>query len=167
MTTSTQYPINFSHIGLSVPDIQKAVDFYSQVMGWYTIMQPSEVKEDDSAIGVMSTAVFGEGWGSYKIAHMTTGDGIGIEIFEFKDNVAPDNNFKFWETGIFHYGVQDPDIEGLVERIKALGGKQRMPIKEYYPGNKPFKMVYMEDPFGNLVEIYTHSYDLTYSAGAY
>jgi catechol-2,3-dioxygenase len=28
-------------------------------------------------------------------------------------------------------------------------------------------MVYMEDPFGNILEIYSHSYELTYSAGAY
>jgi hypothetical protein len=27
--------------------------------------------------------------------------------------------------------------------------------------------VYCEDPFGNLIEIYSHSYELTYSAGAY
>ncbi len=27
--------------------------------------------------------------------------------------------------------------------------------------------VYMEDPFGNILEIYSHSYELTYSAGAY
>ena len=25
----------------------------------------------------------------------------------------------------------------------------------------------MEDPFGNILEIYSHSYELTYSAGAY
>jgi catechol 2,3-dioxygenase-like lactoylglutathione lyase family enzyme len=63
--------------------------------------------------------------------------------------------------------VQDPDIEGMVERIIAHGGKQRMPIQEFYPGEKPYRMVYCEDPFGNLVEIYTHSYELTYSAGPY
>jgi len=165
--TKNNYPRSFSHIGLSVPDIQKAVDFYSEVMGWYTIMEQSTVNEDDSAIGVMSQAVFGEGWQSYKIAHMATSDGIGIEMFEFKQNKQPDDNFKYWETGIFHYGVQDPDIEGLVKKILANGGKQRMPIKEYYPGKKPYKMVYMEDPFGNLVEIYTHSYELTYSNGGY
>jgi len=28
-------------------------------------------------------------------------------------------------------------------------------------------MVYCEDPFGNLIEIYSHSYELTYCAGAY
>jgi hypothetical protein len=28
-------------------------------------------------------------------------------------------------------------------------------------------MVYCADPFGNIVELYSHSYELTYSAGAY
>jgi hypothetical protein len=40
-------------------------------------------------------------------------------------------------------------------------------VREYFPGEKPYRMVYMEDPFGNILEIYSHSYELTYSAGAY
>lgn len=167
MSQNTNYPRNFSHIGLSVPDLQKAVEFYTEVMGWYIIMNESVVKEDDSAIGLMSTEVFGKNWKEYKIAHLATGDGIGIELFEFKNNEKPDDKFKYRETGIFHYAVQDPDIEGLIEKIVAHGGKQRMPIKEYYPEEKPYKMVYAEDPFGNIVEIYTHSYELTYSQGDY
>ncbi|MFT7009370.1 MAG: hypothetical protein ACJAXJ_003918 [Colwellia sp.] len=27
---------------------------------------------------------------------------------------------------------------------------------------KPYRMIYMEDPFGNILEIYSHSYELTY-----
>ncbi|WP_031422091.1 lactoylglutathione lyase family protein [Exiguobacterium sp. NG55] len=161
------YPRTFSHIGLSVPSVAEAVNFYEDVMGWYTIMTPSDVVEDDSPIGVMCTDVFGPGWGKFRIAHMSTGDGIGIELFEFPNNETPKDNFEFWKTGIFHYCVQDPDIEGLVEKIVAHGGRQRMPIREYYPGEKPYRMVYCEDPFGNLVEIYSHSYELTYSEGAY
>ena len=38
---------------------------------------------------------------------------------------------------------------------------------KYFPGEKPYRMVYMEEPFGNILEIYSHSYELTYSAGAY
>ncbi|HCN58129.1 MAG TPA: lactoylglutathione lyase family protein [Exiguobacterium sp.] len=161
------YPRNFSHIGLSVPNLEQAISFYSEVMGWYTIMEPSDVVEDDSPIGVMCTDVFGAGWGKFRIAHMATGDRVGIELFEFPNNEQPDNNFEFWKTGIFHYAIQDPDIEGMVEKIVAHGGKQRMPIREYYPGEKPYRMVYCEDPFGNLVELYSHSYELTYSEGAY
>ena len=42
-----------------------------------------------------------------------------------------------------------------------------MPVREYYPGEKPYRMCYVEDPFGIVFEIYSHSYELTYSEGAY
>jgi lactoylglutathione lyase family protein len=161
------YPKTFSHIGISVPDLAKAVQFYENVMGWYTIMKPTDVIEEaETAIGKMCMDVFGEGWGSFRIAHMSTGDKIGIELFEFKNNKRP-LEFDYWKTGTFHFCIQDPEIEDLVRKIVEHGGKQRMPIREYYPGEKPFKMVYVEDPFGVIFEIYTHSYELTYSQGAY
>ncbi|MFT7089871.1 MAG: hypothetical protein ACJAU4_001695 [Glaciecola sp.] len=30
--------------------------------------------------------VFGKDWGSFKIAHMSTADNIGVEMFEYKNN---------------------------------------------------------------------------------
>ncbi|WP_417845636.1 lactoylglutathione lyase family protein [Thalassospira povalilytica] len=164
---SSHFPRTFSHIGISVPDLEAAVKFYAEVLGWYVIMEPTTITEDDSDIGQMCTDVFGANWKSFRIAHLSTGDRVGIELFEFPDNQRPDNNLEYWKTGTFHFCVQDPDVEGLVEKIKAHGGKQRMPIRHYYPGEKPYRMVYVEDPFGNVFEIYSHSYELTYSAGAY
>lgn len=59
--TMKTYPKRFSHIGITVPDINKAAKFYSEVMGWYTIMPPSLVKkETDTAIGQMCIDVFGD-----------------------------------------------------------------------------------------------------------
>ncbi|OBX34925.1 glyoxalase-like domain protein [Halomonas elongata] len=161
------YPRTFSHIGISVPNVEAALTFYSEVLGWYVIMEPTTIVEDDSAIGVMCSDVFGAGWGSFRIAHMSTGDRVGVELFEFRNQETPVNNFEYWKTGVFHFCIQDPDVEGLAERIIAAGGRQRMPVREYFPDEKPFRMVYMEDPFGNILEIYSHSYELTYSAGAY
>ena len=161
------YPRAFSHIGLSVPDVDRAVDFYTKVLGCYLIMKPTEIVKDDSAIGQMCTDVFGPDWTSFRIAHLSTADKIGIELFEFPNNEAPENNLEYWKTGIFHFCIQDPDIEGMVQKIVENGGKQRMPIREYFPGEKPFKMVYCEDPFGGIIEVYSHSYEMTYSAGAY
>ncbi|MFW8636931.1 lactoylglutathione lyase family protein [Cribrihabitans pelagius] len=160
-------PKSFSHIGLSVPDLDAAVKFYSEVMGFYTIMQPAEVVEDDSDIGRMCTDVFGPGWSKLRIAHMSTSDRVGIELFEFEGNYAPKDNLDFRRHGVFHFCVQDPDVEGLARKIVEAGGKQRMPVREYFPGEKPYRMVYVEDPFGNVFEIYSHGYELTYSAGAY
>ncbi|WP_200262261.1 lactoylglutathione lyase family protein [Streptomyces sp. HSG2] len=161
------YPRTFSHIGISVPDLERAVSFYTEVLGWYVIMPPTLVEEDDSPIGVMCTDVFGAGWGSFRIAHLSTGDRVGVELFQFPNSEDPENNFEYWKTGVFHFCVQDPDVEGLAARIVEAGGKQRMPVRYYYPGEKPYRMVYCEDPFGNIIELYSHSYELTYSAGDY
>lgn len=162
------YPRAFSHIGLSVPNLEEAVKFYKEVMGWYVVMEPSVIKEEnDTAIGIMCTDVFGAGYGSFKIAHMVTSNGIGVELFEFIQNNKQKQPFQFANTGLFHFSVQDPDIEGLIEKIVDHGGKQRMPIREYYPNDKPYKMCYVEDPFGIVFEIYTHSYEVTYSKGEY
>jgi catechol 2,3-dioxygenase-like lactoylglutathione lyase family enzyme len=42
----SNYPKTFSHIGISVPDVEKAVDFYSKVMDWYLIMKPTVITEE-------------------------------------------------------------------------------------------------------------------------
>ena len=162
------YPRAFSHIGLSVPDLEAAVKFYKEIMGWYVVMEPSDVVEEkETAIGIMCIDVFGEGWEEFKIAHMVTSDGTGIELFEFKKNKKKKPEFNPWDTGVFHFCIQDPDVEGMVKKIVAAGGKQRMPIREYYPGEKPYRMCYVEDPFGIVFEVYSHSYEVTYSKGAY
>lgn len=163
-----EYPRAFSHIGITVPDLDKAVAFYTEVMGFYIIMPPTEVvEENETAIGQMCIDVFGKGWGTFRIAHLSTGDRIGIELFEFKESKEQKPIFDPFKTGLFHFSVQDPDVEGLVAKIVEHGGKQRMPIREYYPGDKPYRMCYVEDPFGNVFEIYSHSYELHYSPGAY
>jgi lactoylglutathione lyase family protein len=163
-----EYPRAFSHIGITVPDLDKAVEFYTEVMGFYIIMPPTEVvEENETAIGKMCIDVFGKGWGTFRIAHLSTGDRIGIELFEFKESKEQKPTFEPFKTGLFHFSVQDPDVEGLVAKIVEYGGKQRMPIREYYPGEKPYRMCYVEDPFGNVFEIYSHSYELHYSPGAY
>ena len=116
---SSTYPRSFSHIGISVPDLEAAVKFY-------------------------------------------------VELFEFKRQVNPEDNFEYWKTGIFHFCVQDPNVEELADKIVAAGGKKRMEKpRYYYPGKKPYRMIYMEDPFGNILEIYSHSYELVYGEGAY
>ena len=160
-------PRSFSHIGLSVPELDAAVKFYSEILGFYTIMTPTEVVEDDSEIGRMCTDVFGAGWNRLRIAHMATADRIGIELFEFDGNHAPADNLSYRQHGTFHFAIQDPNLESLLEKIVAAGGKQRMPVREYFPNDKPYRMVYVEDPFGIVFELYSHSYELTYSSGAY
>eukprot|EP01022_Parablepharisma_sp_SALTPOND_P020131 TRINITY_DN3576_c0_g1_i2.p2 TRINITY_DN3576_c0_g1~~TRINITY_DN3576_c0_g1_i2.p2 ORF type:complete len:196 (-),score=20.97 TRINITY_DN3576_c0_g1_i2:76-588(-) len=164
---SKAYPRVVSHIGITVPDIEKAYAFYTSVMGWYAILPPTLVKEDPGSAGKMARDVFGSGFEEFKICHLSTGDRFGVELFEFPKKEKAQGKYKPFETGVFHYSIQDPDVEGMVKKILEAGGKQKMPITYFNPGEKPYRMVYMEDPFGNTVEIMSHSYELTNSAQAY
>lgn len=103
--------ITFSHIGITVPDLEKAVEFYTKAFGLYLIMPPTEIQQDDSAIGQMCDDVFGPGWGSFRIAHLSTGDGTGIELFEFPKTEAEVRPFEYWRPGLFHFCLQDENLE--------------------------------------------------------
>ena len=100
-------------------------------------MGPTEVTEDNSDIGQMCTDVFGSGWKRLPIAHVATADRIGFKLFEFNGNHAPKENLPFRQHDSFHFAIQDPNLEGLLARIVAAGGKQRMPDREYFPDEKP------------------------------
>lgn len=65
-----------------------------------------------------------------------------------------------FKTGLSHFCIQNPDVEAMVQQIVDAGGKQTMPPTDMYPGEKPYKMAFTEDPFGNMIEIYSHSYEL-------
>lgn len=148
----------FSHIGITVPDIQKAITFYTSVFGWEVIKEAKEIIENGNKT-MRLTEVFGAGWGSFKVAHLLTSDKIGIELFEFPAETHSKGTFEYKKTGLFHFCVQSSNPEGLMEKIIENGGKQRMPIREHYPNEKPYRMVFCEDPFGVVFEIYSHDYD--------
>lgn len=162
------YPRAFSHIGISVPDIDKAVRWYSEVLGLNVLMGPTQNDGDNTHIGKLNKRVFGENFFKSKVAHLSTSNGIGIELFEFIEPKAekPKNNFEYWKYGTFHFCLIDPNIEESARSIEQNGGRVRSPILTLFP-NKPYKMVYCEDPFGNTFEVYSHSYEQFFSNQTY
>ena len=158
--------MKMNHVGLMVGDMDKAVEFYTKVLGLKIVMGNTKVIEErESAIGRMCIAVFGEGFKGFNIAHLVTTDGIGVELFEMKER-AERHDLDFSRLGIFHFCLQTDDFETVMQKTEELGGKVRMEIMRYHPedDNKPAKMVYLEDPFGNLFELYSHTYEETYAS---
>jgi catechol 2,3-dioxygenase-like lactoylglutathione lyase family enzyme len=158
--------MKMNHIGLMVGDMDKAVEFYTKVLGLRVIMNNTKVQEErETAIGRMCIAVFGEGFKGFNIAHLVTTDGIGVELFEMK---ARDERHQvdFSRLGIFHFCLQTDDFDGVMKKTQEYGGKVRMDVMRYHPEDdiRPAKMVYLEDPFGNLFELYSHTYEETYSS---
>ncbi len=94
---------------------------------------------------------------------LSSGNQVGIEIFEYLDPKAErriNDNFEYWKSGFIHICITDPNIEELCRKISENGGKQRSKIWDI-PPSKGYKIAFCEDPFGNVIEIYTHSYERT------
>jgi predicted enzyme related to lactoylglutathione lyase len=70
------------------------------------------------------------------------------------------DNFEYWKSGFIHICITDPNIEVLCRKISESGGKQRTKIWEIVP-DKGYKIAFYEDPFGNIIEIFEHSYEQT------
>ena len=158
------YPRAFSHVGIAVPDIDKAAAWYAAVLGFTLLAGPMDVRGGEGAAGEVSADIFGAGMGGFRLAHMAGANGFGLEIFQFvKPQLeAREDNFEYWKIGIFHFWVVDSDIEGLARRIAEAGGKQRSKVWSLNPA-KPYKVCYCEDPWGTIVEINSHSYEQTWS----
>ena len=150
---------------MTVTDVYAATAWYIEVLGCRHTIGPLHITDDGSAIGNVFKGIFGERMEDLYVSHLATANGVGIELFQFvtpptADNTA--NNFEYWKTGVFHFCVVDPDIEGLARRIDESGGKQNSAVWTLFEG-EPFKAVYCQDPWGNLIEIYSHSTELMYA----
>ncbi|MFT6908984.1 MAG: catechol 2,3-dioxygenase-like lactoylglutathione lyase family enzyme [Oleiphilaceae bacterium] len=84
------YSRTFPRIGILVPDVEKAAEFYRDVMLWYHIIESTVITEKSvSPLRQMSTDVFGSGWGYFNIIHMSTEDKMSAEMFESNSNETP------------------------------------------------------------------------------
>lgn len=157
-------PFAFSHVGVTVPDIAAAIEWYRDVLGYFLLAGPLEVLEDDSDLGKAAAGIYGEGFSRFQFAHLASVDGVGLELFQFDHpRSAPrEDNFEFWKGGIYHLAVTTPDIDGLVEVIASSGGKQRSEIVTIDPA-RGFQVVYCEDPWGTVIEVCSHLYPYTWS----
>lgn len=150
------------HVGITVPDIERATDWYSEILGFDVLVAPSSVSADGGYDGRCAAEVFGPRFRSMRQAQLVAGNGVGIELFEFPDTSDEAAVFDYWRPGPFHICVRDPDIEGLAALITATGGRQRTAIHESFPGER-YRWCYCEDPFGNIIEIYTHSHEQVFA----
>ncbi|CAM4135521.1 VOC domain-containing protein [Vibrio agarivorans] len=163
-----EHKMKMNHVGIMVGDMDQAVEFYTKALGLRIVMNNTKVIEErESAIGRMCIAVFGEGFNGFNIAHLVTSDGIGVELFEMKERQER-HEVDFSRLGIFHFCLQLPkeQFASAIKRVEEFGGKVRMDIMRYHPedDSKQAQMVYLEDPFGNLFEFYSHSYEDTYAS---
>ena len=159
----TQFSRPITHVGLSVADIYAAVEWYRDVLGFRVLAMPTGVDWTDP----IAVDVFGPRFKSMRIAHLASGNGCALELFQFVDPPAqaPRDNFAYWVGGFFHICLVDPDVTALAKRIENTGGKIRgsrawtMFSDQRRNALDPYLTIYCEDPFGNVLELFSHSHE--------
>lgn len=157
--SSEPYPRVLGHIGIAVDDIDAAFEWYRDVLGFTPVMEPDEVTAGDGHFGKLAEDAVGHDFGTMYIAHLATGNHVGVELFEFEGTEGKTETNPV-EPGISHLCVQDPNIHELAETIEETGGEiLSSHVWDIFPDTPEYNMVYCEDPWGNIVEVHSRGYE--------
>lgn len=147
--------IGVHHIGVSVPDLDKAREFYLDILGAVEEVEPLSWADNpfiDRIVGLEGSAA--------RQFFCRLGN-VQIEVFEYsaprQAPLAPDRGVN--EYGYTHFAIQVEDLEAVHERIVAAGLPVHAPpdmssITVDADGTKHgYSGTYCRDFFGNVFEI--------------
>jgi catechol 2,3-dioxygenase-like lactoylglutathione lyase family enzyme len=142
-----------THVGIAVADLDRAVAWYADVLGLEPLGPATTVRANEGHSGTVAADVLGDS--SFRQAHLASANGVALELFEFG---APHPRW----SGIFHVCLVPPSLERTAARIAASGGRRTSRIWHIFR-DAPYRTCYCEDPFGNTIELYSHSHERTYA----
>ena len=152
--------ISINHIAISVPDLEKGLKWYQEVMGFRIVSGPAELTSHNIQGGKPLKNIFGSKFKKLRIVWMSSANNIGVEIFQFiqPEQLIEKKQIEYWSGGVIHIAVTERNIEDLLSKVTKTGGKQISKLWELDP-IKHHKLVFCSDPFGNIIEIYSHSFE--------
>src|SRR5579862_4226905 len=104
---------DFNHVGISIPDLDAAIAWYRDVLGFALVSGPHEIDFRQPRAGEQARDVLGDDFKRMRMAHLVTPNGIGIELFQLIDppHQPRTTTVEYWRAGIFHLCITDKDIE--------------------------------------------------------
>lgn len=143
------------HIGVSVPDIEKAREFYVDLLGAVEEVEPLAWSDNpfiDEIVGLKDSAAK---------QFMCRLGNTYIEVFEYASprSAPQDPDRGVHNFGYTHFGVQVDDLAACYERLVAAGirvhaAPDLSTITTHPDGTKTgYSATYCRDFFGNVFEI--------------
>jgi len=154
-----------NHFGVAVDNVDKASEWYGKHLGFRRIRRDRTTDRDVDDTNSPIFKIYGDKLNKVKVAWLSTGNGVGFEIFEFIDppTEKAEEIKKDWSLeqqyrrgGYFHLGITAPDPEAVAEKACEDGAVQIGETVDLYDGDKA---LYLRDPWGNVVEILSCSYE--------
>ncbi|KAF2464022.1 Glyoxalase/Bleomycin resistance protein/Dihydroxybiphenyl dioxygenase [Lindgomyces ingoldianus] len=155
----------FNHVGISVPDCEAAVAWYSSVFGLRLLKPVLHLKREQFP-GAPIFKLFDDALQEFKLAWLGTGHSVGLEIFEFIDpcHRTPEGPaFDYSRGGVFHIAMTVTDPEKLCREVVKAGGSRMGELIPMPMGNA---VAYCQDPWGNAIELLTTSFANMVANGA-
>jgi len=133
------------HVGISVTDLDRAVDFYTNCLGMDVVASafPFGGPLYERVMALENTK------GRMCVVRKGT---LMLELFEFAhpSPARKDPNYSVGDRGISHFGIEVTDIEAMYERLVAKGVRFHCPVVTF-PGG--VKATYARDQDGNVFEL--------------
>jgi glyoxylase I family protein len=136
--------VGIHHIAIGVPDFERGLEFYRDVLG-FEVVQRTEFDGErpmvDRAIGLEAVTA--------KMV-MLKAPNAHIELWEYSNPEPEERRSRPCDFGYPHFALQVEGITEEYERLSAAGMKFVGPPVDFGESSA----VYGEDPFGNVIEIY-------------
>jgi glyoxylase I family protein len=136
--------VGIHHVAISVPDLDQALSFYSDLLG-FEVVQRSEFNGDfpqaDRAIGLPNVAA--------RMA-MLKAPNTHVELWEYHSPMPDDRTARPCDLGYPNMALQVRGMAEEYERLKAGG----MTFVGEPVDFGTSSAIYGRDPFGNVIELY-------------
>jgi len=140
--------LGINHVALSVPDLDRAIEFYCGLLGFQPCMRLSwQAGTAESEAAAQITAVQGT---AAEVVHLR-GQNLLLEVFQFHAGGArpQDPQRPVVDHGITHLCFAVTDVDAEYARLSAAGMRFHSAPTVVGPG---VRTVYGRDPFGNVLE---------------
>jgi len=140
--------LGINHVSMSVPDLEQAIHFYSDLLGFKKLEQMGWAQ--GSKMGITADKITGATGTAGTAIHLR-GPNLLIELFQFSGGnpKAQDPERPVIDHGITHFCLSVQNLDHEYARLKAAGVKFIGEPVQIAPG---LRTVYGRDPFGNIIE---------------
>ncbi|EOO04240.1 putative glyoxalase bleomycin resistance dioxygenase superfamily protein [Phaeoacremonium minimum UCRPA7] len=151
------HPVN--HIAISIPDLQAAEEWYMRVLG-FSRLRPSKTLDRATEPHAAIFKIYPTSLQRVQVAYLSSGNGVGVELFEFQEpriRQGSESNFErdISRGGLFHMAITTPDVVAMCDHVVTSGGKMIGQAVTVFGQDA----VYAQDPWGNVVELLSCSFD--------
>jgi glyoxylase I family protein len=136
--------VGIHHIAISVSDIDTALKFYTEGLG-FEIVQQAELENDSKANRVIGIENINA------TMRMLKAPNAFIELWQYSNPEPKDLRSRPCDYGYPHIALQVDDIDAEYERLKCHGMEF---VGEPVHYGDTGAAIYGRDPSGNIIELY-------------